>query len=113
MEASEGDVGDDVHAESLLSMPDGVHHKIVSELATQSEWGCVRGLAAWALVCKTMQRVADSYVTVLREPQEVHLDAYVAMKGWPPCTQGSAVVHASGSPAPGCASPANISQDLE
>jgi hypothetical protein len=67
----------------LLSMPDNVHHKIVSELTMQLEWGCVQGLAALALVCKRMQRVANSYVTVLREPQEVHLDAHAAMTRWP------------------------------
>ena len=51
-------MGDHVHARlRLLSMPEEVHHMIVSELAMQSEWSRVRGLKSLSLVWKPMQRV--------------------------------------------------------
>ena len=65
-------------------MPDEVHHMIVSELAMQSEWSRVMGLKSLALVCKPMQRVVDSHVTVLDGPHEVAPGSHAAVgRRWP------------------------------
>jgi Leucine-rich repeat (LRR) protein len=86
MEAAGDDVGDDVHAESLLSMPEGVHRMIVSRLAVagQDEWSLVMGLKSLSLVCKPMQRAVDSYVTVLIEPMPgTRYVAAAVQRRWP------------------------------
>ena len=59
---------------------------IVSRLAVagKCEWDRVRGLEPLALVCKAMQRMVDSHVTVLIEPEEVALGSHAAVKRrWP------------------------------